>query len=122
MYQDIIDVRDIIDEYEQILDTRDPETGKIDPDEQENFDQLTTLLGDLKGYGGDHQWQGDWYPVTLISDSHFTEYAIELADGIGATNSEMSWPYTCIDWEQAANELQIDYTSVEYDGTTYWYR
>lgn len=32
------------------------------------------------------------------------------------------WPFTCIDWDKAAQELQMDYTSVEFDGITYWVR
>ena len=27
-----------------------------------------------------------------------------------------------IDWAQAAHELQMDYTSVDFDGVTYWIR
>lgn len=112
-YEDVIDVRDVIDEYEGIRE---------DADEQDRANELATLLADLRGYGGDHQWEGAWYPVTLIRDSYFITYAQELADEIGAINSEMRWPATCIDWDQAARELQIDYTSVEYNGTIYWYR
>ena len=29
---------------------------------------------------------------------------------------------TCIDWAQAARELRMDYTSVDFDGVTYWIR
>jgi hypothetical protein len=28
----------------------------------------------------------------------------------------------CIDWNEAASELQMDYTAVEFDGVTYWVR
>jgi hypothetical protein len=107
-YQDILDVRDIIDAYELASD----DGGR----------ELLELLDNLSGNGGDHQWQGDWYPVTLIRDSYFTDYAEELANDIGLTDDRDAWPYTCIDWERAARELRMDYTSVEYDGVTYWYR
>ncbi|KKL86611.1 hypothetical protein LCGC14_1942930, partial [marine sediment metagenome] len=83
---------------------------------------LAELLAELKGYGGDHQWKGDWYPVTLIRDSYFKEYAQELADDIGAIDSDLTWPNNCIDWDQATRELQMDYSTVEFDGITYWYR
>ena len=45
-----------------------------------------------------------------------------MADDIGATDKSQAWPNNCIDWEQAAQELQQDYTSVELGGTTYWVR
>ena len=32
------------------------------------------------------------------------------------------WPLYCIDWEYAARELKHDYTSVDFDGVTYWVR
>ena len=61
---------------------------------------------------------------TLIRDSHFEDYARQLADDLGMTNRKDrdSWPYTCIDWAAAAEELQQDYTSVDFDGVTYYAR
>jgi antirestriction protein len=94
----------------------------LDETDADEFSKLKSLLEDLAGNGGDEQWRGDWYPITLIPDYEFEDYARELADDIGAINKNASWPNTCIDWEQAARELQMDYTTVEYDGTTYWYR
>jgi hypothetical protein len=94
----------------------------LDQDEADELQALTELLAELKGNGGDEQWNGDWYPVTLIRDSYFREYAVELADEIGAVDSNAGWPNNCIDWEEAARELRMDYSSVEYAGITYWYR
>ncbi len=60
----------------------------------------------------------------LIRDSYFKTYAMELANDCGDMNSKQAsqWPFTCIDWEQAADELKQDYTSVDFDGETYWTR
>lgn len=104
---DVIDVRDIIEIVEN---------------DEEGNPELVALLADLAGNGGDEQWNGDWYPVTLIRDSYFETYAEELAKECGVVDRDIKWPYTCIDWEEAARELQYDYSSVEYDGETYWYR
>ena len=106
--EDTLDVRDII--------------AAVEADEDNAPAELVALLDELKGNGGDEQWRGDWYPVTLIRDSYFKEYAQELADDIGATDRNAAWPLNCIDWEEAASDLQIDYTTVEFDGVTYWYR
>ena len=83
---------------------------------------LTALLADLRGNGGDEEWRGDWYPVTLIRGSYFQTYAQELAEDCGMIDETAQWPMTCIDWPQAARELQYDYTSCEIDGVAYWYR
>ena len=111
--QDIIDVRDIIDAVED-LRTEGGDTADLAT--------LEGLLADLRGNGGDEQWQGDWYPAALIRDSHFVEYAQQLAEDIGAINPSSGWPTQCIDWDRAARDLQMDYTTVEYDGILYWYR
>lgn len=62
------------------------------------------------------------YGIAFIADTYFEEYAQELAEDIGAIDRNMNWPATHIDWETAARDLQIDYTSVEIDGNEYWYR
>lgn len=82
---------------------------------------LEELLNDLCGNGGDERWEGDWYPVTMVRDTYFRDYAQELAEGRGFTSGN-EWPARCIDWDQAARELQQDYSAVEFDGVTYWYR
>ena len=120
---DLIDVRDIIarvEELESTVDEDDQDT--YDVDDAAEYAVLTSLLSDLCGNGGDEQWKGDWYPISLIRDSYFEDYAQELADDIGAINSDATWPNNCIDWERAARELQVDYTTVEFEGATYWYR
>lgn len=133
-YEDVIDVRDIIERVEELREERDDfehdedgdrldhDWAKAWPEDAEELNTLEELLGDIKGNGGDEQWEGDWYPVTLIRDSYFKDYAQELADDMGALPKEYSWPSSCIDWDQAARELRMDYTSTEIDGVTYWYR
>lgn len=47
---------------------------------------------------------------TLIEEGYFTEYAEELASDVSDYNQrEVRWPYTCIDWERASEELKQDY-------------
>lgn len=64
-----------------------------------------------------------------MRDSHFTDYAQELAEDCcpyPRNSPEMkaleSWPYRCIDWEKAADELRQDYTSIDIRDETYRYR
>ena len=119
---DIIDVRDIIARVEEL------ETIAQDPDvlmgEElgQELDALEATLADLAGNGGDEQWRGDWYPLTLIRESHFKDYAQELAEDIGAVNPNASWPNNCIDWGMAAHDLRMDYTSTDIGGVTYYFR
>ncbi len=66
----------------------------------------------------------DWtYGATLIHEDYFEDYARQLADDLGLYDDRKAqWPHTCIDWAQAAEELKQDYTSVDFDGETYWVR
>lgn len=98
------------------------EDAERDEMEETEYKVLVALLKETCGYGGDHQWRGDWYPGYMVRDSHFEEYAQTLAEDIGAIDRNATWPLTCIDWAQAARELQMDYSTVEYDGVTFWYR
>lgn len=144
---DIIDVRDIIERAEEIeseicdklgldscelgdIDLHDYARSKQDDDDSPFLGDdeiaeactIRDLLGELNGMGGDEQWRGDWYPVTLIKESYFEDYARELADDIGAVSKDATWPNNCIDWEEAADMLKQDYSSLEIDGETYYTR
>jgi antirestriction protein len=114
-YDDLIDSRDVIEriaELQAVLDA-----GESLGDDRDEYMALTTLAEEASGYIPD--WE---YGETLIRDSYFKEYAQELAEDIGAITGDETWPASCIDWDQAARELQMDYTAVEFDGVTYWTR
>jgi hypothetical protein len=65
---------------------------------------------------------GEWANApNFIADSQFADHAEELARETTSIDLS-SWPMSCIDWAQAASELQQDYSSVDFDSTTYWYR
>lgn len=85
-------------------------------DEVEELAKLKSLQEQCEGYS-------DWkHGEMLIRDDYFETYAQNLAEELGYIKRDVHWPYTCIDWEKAANELQMDYTSVDFDGATYWIR
>lgn len=115
---DIIDVRDIIARFEEL------ETAVYDvpmADAVEELETLRNILAELVGYGGDEQWRGDWYPVTLIQNKYFEDHVRELLDDCGVIPKDLPH-YVAIDWETTAQNVQVDYTPVEIDGLTYWYR
>jgi hypothetical protein len=116
---DVIDSRDIIARIEelraQVGDTTLPEEDVI---------ANTRELADLEALAKQGEdYAADWeYGETLIRDSYFKTYAQELAEEIGAVSPSATWPNTCIDWDQAARELRMDYTAVEFGSVTYWIR
>ena len=149
---DVIDSREIIERIEELTGERDAliedrETAQQDlddaeePTEQERealqgaHDKATDALVEWTEENGaelaalealQEQAEGyspDWpYGATLIRDSYFRAYAQEMAEELDLVKPDAQWPYTCIDWDQAARELQMDYTSVDFDGVTYWVR
>lgn len=136
--EDVIDVRDITDrvEYLEEQPTVDDDgacyscgTYLKTGDEEHELDcevlelqRLNALLDELRGNGGDHGWRDNWYPLLLVRDSYFENFARDEAEQLGLIKSDMSWPYTCINWEEAAEQLQHDYSSISFDGVDYWYR
>lgn len=135
---DVIDSRDIIERIQELQDERDAfvmdaadpqgnewpdnwtdakEWAEQNPDVAQELAALMDLQDEASGYSDD--WEGG---STLIRDSYFEKYAQELANDIGSASNDLPWPQSCIDWEMAARELQQDYTSVDFDGVTYWIR
>jgi hypothetical protein len=117
---EIIDSRDVIARIEELEEEQtrleDAEDGPFPEDDAQELAALKALANQ----GG---YIGDWkYGATLINDDYFEEYARELAEDIGAISDDAKWPATCIDWGKAANELKMDYTSIDFAGSTYWVR
>lgn len=138
---DYIDVRDIIARVEELRESyetwRDLAEGNaategrgvidtptvadwavVDGDGAE-LAQLESLLDEMKGNGGDEQWEGDWYPVTLIRDSYFEQSMDELLEDIGDIPKDIPcYLKIVVDYDA----LKTDYTSIEIGDETYWYR
>lgn len=110
--EDIIDSRDVIARIEELEFEID-----LDDDEKEELTALQDLAEEAQGYTPD--WR---YGAVLINEDYFEDYAQQLAEDIGAINREASWPNDHIDWEAAANTLKMDYTAVDFNGTTFYIR
>lgn len=144
---DLIDSRDVIERIEELESERDEfilnetqseesiswgelseEQAKAEEkwnetDEGIELKNLSSLMEEFCGYGEDEQWRGDWYPITLIRDSYWEEYCEDMVKDIGDLPDNIpSYLYSNIDWKGVAEDLQVDYTSGEFDGVTYWAR
>ena len=137
--EDVLDVRDIIERFEELEESRDAFQSENELEdyqgektsaekwgewEDENeYNNIKGLLEDLKGNGGDEQWRGEWYPLTLIREDYFEDYCEELVSDIGGLPREIP-SYIVIDWSKTAENLKVDFTyfSVDFDGETYWTR
>ena len=125
--QEIIDVRGIIErveELEESIQDYENEASALELHyehvaEKEELEELRGLLAELAGYGGDEEFEGDWYPVTLIHDSYFETAMDELLEDIGDIPRDLPC-YLTITVDYVA--LQMDYSSVGVGGQTYWYR
>lgn len=105
----------------EALNKAEAALSEWDSDNGEELRELAELIEELRGAGGgDHQWEGDWFPSELIAEDDFEEYARDLAEDCYSIPD--TWPHRCIDWEQAARELAQDYSEVEYQGKSYYWR
>lgn len=107
--------KDELDNLRDALEEAESNFSKEDREELKQLRELKDQIGESRGKISD-----DGGP--FIREDCFEDYARELAEEIGAIPNDASWPCTCIDWEQAANELKMGYTSVEWGGDTYYYR
>jgi hypothetical protein len=116
---DLIDSSDIIARIEALTADRDDAGNHWDVTSHEAVElaSLEKLAAQAEPYAAD--WE---YGETLIRDSYFETYAQELAEDCGMIDANAAWPARCIDWEQAARELQADYTTIDFAGVTYWIR
>jgi hypothetical protein len=88
-------------------------------DEREEAQEELAALRELASDGETNaaEWESG---ATLIRDTYFEDYAREMAEDIGAIQRDMDWPCNHIDWEAAADELKIDYSTVDFAGVDYW--
>jgi len=117
--EDLIDSRDVIARIEELEGEIEAlEDGELTPlGDKEELEELKDLAKEGEDYAGD--WQ---FGAEMIRDSYFREYAQDLAEDCGMVKEGAQWPNNCIDWEQAARELQHDYTLISFGDRDYWIR
>ena len=141
---DTLDIRDLIERFEELeserenlqavlqdaleIDQTGPEQiaahralSQWDCENGDEFTELSVLLTELSGRGGDEQWRGDWYPVTLVSEGYFEEYMDALLEECGDIPKFENVP-AYIDITVNYDMLRWDYDEVEFQGETYLFR
>lgn len=129
---DVIDVRDVIARVEELRAEKEDAEHDDDgnrrtgyewasdaTDDAEELTALESILSDLCGNGGDEQWEGDWYPVTLIADHYFETYMDDMLEDCGDLPKNLPFYLrVVVDYDA----LKMDYTTTEIDGNEYYYR
>ena len=123
--EDIEGLKEHIDYIEEDEDIEE-DTKEEQRELKEHNDRLIELKEEITVFQ-DVVKEADGYSgfsdgESLIRDTYFVEYAQELAEECGLINDDAQWPATCIDWEQAARELQYDYSGIYFDNVLYWMR
>ena len=95
----------------------DPTRAEPDEDEAEEFSRALKLESELQDATGEYV-----HGEAVIAEGYFEDYARQFAEDIGALPDDASWPVNRIDWEAAANDLKADYTSIDFEGSTYYVR
>lgn len=116
--------RDTTEDTDDTLSTSDEVLQKFEEnleEAEEVFNYWNNLREELSERGGDIRHRGEWFPRILIEEDHFIEYARDLATELDLLGNTQ-WPHNCIDWEEAAKELQSDYACIDIGGCTYWFR
>lgn len=137
-----VDTRDLIDERndlkERILDYWNEE---FEDNQLEEFEEIPTETEDSDVAMFLEYWENELkqieeidnienevgsefeYGCTLIPEDDFEEYCEDLVSDIGDLPKDLpSYISNNIDWSGVANDLIVDYSEVEYQGTTYLYR
>ena len=119
---DIIDVRDIIARVEAIESEGDDTfLADTDPETLGEVRTLRMILNDLESNGGDEQFRGEWYPLTLIAEHYFTMYVREMLEDCGDIPRDLP-VWVAIDWQSTAANVAVDYSTVTIQGREYLYR
>lgn len=114
-FDNVIDSRDVVYHIDELRTRRDE--GNDWDDEQQD------ILTSLAVFAEEGKTLVDWeHGAILVRESYFISHAMEMAVDLLAVDLDAGWPNSHIDWESAAEELQMDYTPLDFDGVTYWAR
>jgi len=117
----VIDSRDVIARIEYLESERKslepPETAQEWDDE---FGDELKALRDVAEAG--KRCSSDWtYGATLVHEAYWIEYVEEMLKEIGDLPQDIPH-YIEIDWDKTADNILVDYSEIDFDGSTYYIR
>lgn len=103
-----------LDELEAFLQEEENEelTDRLDSDCEELVNDAREVQEFIDALGVDE---------TAIHEDHFAEYAKTYAEDVHGIDAD-EWPFTQIDWDEAAEELKMDFQSHSFAGIEYYFR
>jgi hypothetical protein len=137
---DVIDSREIIERIEELEEERDTFQEShdefCDDEGDSGVEGATEALDALNAWNASDEaeelklllsvqeqagrYSDDWeYGAALVNDSYFNAYMDEMLEDIGDIPKDLPC-YLSITVDYDA--LQQDYTSIDFDGETYWIR
>ena len=99
------------------VEERIDELDDYEDKDEDEADELRCLI-DFREACNSPEWR---HGIAFISEDFFEDYAAELANDIYSID-ESAWPFSCIDWKEAADALKHDYSAVELGNTTFYYQ
>lgn len=144
--ENIIDTRDLqdrIDEIESDIESLEEEISELseeideldedDPGDKNEIDLKLDDIEDRRGQIEDLQEELSMLlevmsevpefsnGETLIHEDYWVEYVQEMCEDCGYISKDFPyWPE--IDWEATAKNVAMDYSTIELDGNTYYFR
>lgn len=129
---EVIDTRDIVElitEVEDKIAELESDIESIGGDEETKLEHLESelesyqsdleILENIKDEVGSEFEYGE----TLIRDNYFTYYQKEMLIDCGMLPKDLpSFIENNIDWDAVADDLKVDYSEIDIEGETYWFR
>ena len=113
--------QDLVDAVQSAGEAEDFESSKVSLElwDDDHGDELKTLKSLAEeGENLTREWRDG---ATLIRESYWVEYVEDLCKDIGDMPREIPH-YIVIDWESTADNIAVDYSTLDFDGVTYYIR
>ena len=116
----LLEVETARDEHETAIANQECIVDEL----REEVKDIEEELKPIKEFADEGEGYGDWeHGETLIRESYFVDYAKDLVQDIGDLPQVLpAYIENNIDWDGVANDLLIDYTSLDFEGETYYMR
>ena len=138
----MIDTRNLVEKREELQTNLVDSFNNYFDTEIEDFDELTKHIDnsedeDVQKWKEDNSDDFDHieeideledeiseftFGKTLIPNDDFTEYCEDMINGCYYMKNVPSFVKDNINWDGVASDLEVDYSSVTYQGESYFYR